>query len=307
MLRVWMQDSVPPTTRYRERPGRWVGEDRWPSTNVEMRAYPLARGRLLAPGERSDDPPATVQSPLTVGLFAGKWCSYSATPDLPHDQREEDGGALVFDSEPLAEDLELLGAPELEVEVTSDRPVALLAARLSDLAPDDRATRVTYGLLNLTHRDGHEQPRPLEPGRPVRVRLRLNGIAQNFPAGHRLRLALSTSYWPMAWPPPEPVRLTVALAGCRLLLPVRPPRPEDRALRPLGEPVTAPPLKKTQLTTTHHNWWVKRDLENDVATLEVIKDEGTYRIEEIDLAITDRTQEWYSSREDDFGSARGVA
>ena len=101
----------------------------------------------------------TVQSPLTLGLFAGKWCSYSATPDLPHDQREEDGGALVFETRPLDEPLEVLGAPVVELDVASERPVAMVAVRLSDVAPDDKATRVTYGLLNLTHRDGHARPR----------------------------------------------------------------------------------------------------------------------------------------------------
>jgi hypothetical protein len=305
MLRVWMQDSVPPTTRYDHRPGRWAAEDRWPSPRVELRTHALAPGRIVPAGAPDEAGALTLQSPLTVGLFAGKWCSYSATPDLPHDQREEDGGALTFDTEPLPETVEILGAPELELELSADQPVAMLAARLSDVAPDDKATRVTYGLLNLTHRESHEHPKPLEPGRPTRVRLRMNGVAQTFPAGHRIRLSLSTSYWPMAWPPPRPVRLSLHVGGSRLTLPVRPPRDEDRSLPPFGEPATAPPLRKRQITETHHNWLVQRDLENDVSTLEVIKDEGTYRIEEIDLEVTDRTREWYSSRDDDFHSVRG--
>ncbi|HKJ77004.1 MAG TPA: CocE/NonD family hydrolase, partial [Gammaproteobacteria bacterium] len=149
MLRVWMQDSVPPTTRYRTRPGRWVAEQQWPSPRVEAVTHPLAPGRIGAPGEEVDEAELTVQSPLSVGLFAGKWCSYAATPDLPHDQREEDGGGLVFDSEPLEEGLEILGSPVIEVELSANKPIAMLAARLSDVAPDDKATRVTYGLLNL--------------------------------------------------------------------------------------------------------------------------------------------------------------
>ena len=61
--------------------------------------------------------------------------------------------------------------------------VALVAARLSDVAPDGAATRVSYGLLNLTHRESHEHPTALEPGRRYRVRLQLNDLAQAFPAG----------------------------------------------------------------------------------------------------------------------------
>ena len=100
-----------------------------------------------------------MQSPLSVGQFAGKWCSYNAPPDLPYDQREEDGGSLVFDGAARTERLEILGMPEVQLECAVDRPVAMVAARLSDVDPDGRATRISYGLLNLTHRDGHDRAR----------------------------------------------------------------------------------------------------------------------------------------------------
>ena len=149
MLRVWMQDSVPPTTSYEYRPGRWVGEPVWPSPHISEQSYKLAPTRLVPEQETtadSDDIAVSIQSPLTVGLFAGKWCSYAAGPDLAHDQREEDGGALVFESAPLSEPLEILGATLVELEIEADRPVAMVAARLSDVRPNDEATRVTYGL-----------------------------------------------------------------------------------------------------------------------------------------------------------------
>jgi putative CocE/NonD family hydrolase len=209
MLRVWMQDSVPPTSSYPYRPGRWVAESSWPSTSAEGRRFTLLPGRLEPGTVEIAEIPLTVQSPLTVGLFAGKWCSYSAGPDLAHDQRQEDGGALVFDSDVLDAPLEILGAPIVELELSSTKPIAMVAARLSGVAPDDKATRVTYGLLNLTHRDSSKNPVLLEPERRYCVRVKLNDIAQVFPAGHRIRLAISTSYWPIAWAPPAPVRLTV--------------------------------------------------------------------------------------------------
>ncbi len=311
-LRVWMQDSVPPTTRYRRRPGRWVAEPAWPSPHVEERFWRLAPARLIPAGEAGPcpeaeqaEPPLTLRSPLSVGLFAGKWCSYSAPPDLPHDQREEDGGALVFDSAPLDERMEILGAPRVDLDLAADKPVAMVAVRLSDLAPDDKATRVTYGLLNLTHRDGAQHPRPLEPGRRYRVTVKLNDVAQSFPAGHRIRVALSTSYWPLAWPPPEPVRLTLFAGAGRLMLPERPPRPEDAALRPFGEPEGAPPVTRTVLEAGRHAWTVIRDLANDVSTLEVVKDDGRFRIEPADLEMRLSAAERYSFWDDDFDSVRG--
>lgn len=306
MLRMWMLDSVPPTTYYPTRPGRWVAEPSWPSPNIEQREYTLG-WRLIAPGfGEHPEVEETIRSPLTVGLFAGKWCSYSATPDLPHDQRQEDGGALVFESEPLAEQMEILGAPEVELELSSDQPVAMVAVRLSDTATDDKATRVTYGLKNLTHHKDHEHPESLDPARRYRVKVKLNDVGYVFPAGHRFRISVSTSYWPLAWAPPKPVRLTIYTGVSRLILPVRQQREEsDQQLMPFPAPEEAPTPSQTMLSETHHNWYVTRDLEKDVSTLQVVKDEGRYRLDDIDLEMEDSTTEWYTSKNDEFTSLRG--
>ncbi len=306
MLRVWMLDSVPPTTSYEHRPGRWVAERSWPSTRIETRSLEFTGRGGLSNGDSAGRPAALhITSPLTVGLFAGKWCSYASGPDLAHDQRQEDGGALVFESDPLTRFTEILGAPVVELEVDSNRPVAQVAVRLCDVAPDGKATRVTYGLLNLTHRDGSMRPEPLEPGRRYSVTVPLNHVAQVFPAGHRLRVSISTSYWPLAWPPPEPVTLTVHTAGSRLLLPYRPPDPADADLPALPEPEGARPISRTLLQPEHHNWLVHRDLATDRSTLEVIDDRGVVRLDDIDLVVGAAARERYSSVADDFGSARG--
>ncbi len=303
-LRVWMQDSVPPTTSYIERPGRWVAERSWPSPQIIYRRFFLTRHRLVA--DRVDAEPRAIplQSPMTTGLFAGKWCSYASGPDLAHDQRREDGGALVFETDPLEEDLETLGATVAQLEVSADKPVAMLAVRLSDVQPDDKVTRVSYGLLNLTHRAGSEAPEPLEPGRRYRVAVYLNEVAQRFPAGHRLRISLSTSYWPLAWPSPESARITLYTENSRITVPVREPRAEDDALRPFGEPCGAPPIRKRVLQAPHRNWLVHHDLAKDEATLEVINDAGAFVIEDIDLETSTRAQEWYWSIADDVDTVR---
>ncbi len=304
-LRVWMQDSAPPATRYAERAGRWAGEPAWPSPRLERRPFPLGSGHRLGEGVEAE--PGTVleiQSPLSVGQFAGKWCSYSATPDLPADQREEDGGSLFWQTPPLAEPLEVLGTPVAELTVESNRPVAMVAVRLSDIAPDGKATRVSYGLLNLTHRRSHEHPEPLEPGRRERVEVPLNAIGHAFAAGHRVRLSLSTSLWPLAWPPPEPVRLTLHTGASALHLPVRPPREADEEIV-FEAPEAAPKPALTQLQPGEANWTLHRDLEHSRSTLEVIHDRGEWRLEEIDLIFANRAEERYSTCADDFSSARG--
>ncbi|HXF02779.1 MAG TPA: CocE/NonD family hydrolase [Arthrobacter sp.] len=305
MVRAWMQDAVSPEPSYEDRPGHWVAEPSWPSPNIENQRWQLGRYGLFPEGSPVE-PGGGVDllSPLSVGMFAGKWASYAALPDLPSDQREEDGGSLVYETEPLEDDLEVFGRPVAAFEVAADKPVAQLVVRLSDVAPNGEATRVTYGLLNLTHRDGSEHPQPLEPGERYRIEIPLNGLAQSFPAGHRLRLSVSTSYWPLVWPAPEPATVTI-FSGGTLDIPVRKPRADDGELRPFAEPEAAPELATTLLNPGNHHWRTIRDLETGTSTVEIINDQGRFRIDDTGTEIRRVSNEWYSSRGKDVNSVRG--
>jgi uncharacterized protein len=258
LLRVWMQDSVDPRPFHDERPGRWVAERAWPSPRLQPRRWHLNPGGLeLAPGGEAA---LAISSPQVTGMVGGEWCAFGVEGELPSDQRADDGRSLTFDSAPLPARLEILGAPELALELSVDRPVALLAARLNEVAPDGASTRVSYGLLNLTHRDGHAAPQPLEPGRRYRVSLRLNVCAHAFSPGNRLRLALSTAYWPVAWPAPERVTLTVYTGASRLTLPERPPQADDAALAPFPPPERAAGDSPRLLRPAPFRRRVERDL-----------------------------------------------
>ncbi|HEY2764908.1 MAG TPA: CocE/NonD family hydrolase [Pseudonocardiaceae bacterium] len=311
MMLSWMQDSVPPSTSYEQRPGRWVGEPCWPSPHVQPRTYPLARHRIARQADDLDaddldEEALTVESPLSVGQFAGKWASYNAPPDLPYDQREEDGGSLVFDTDELTETCEILGAPTVVLDLAADKPIAMVAARLSDVAADGSATRVTYGLLNLTHRDGHDTPQPLKAGRRYRVEIVLNGVAQSFPPGHRIRLSLSTSYWPLAWPPPSPTLLTVYTGSSTLTLPVRSAADANEAHRDVfGEPEGAPLLAITQIHPGDQRWTVSRDLVGHESVLDIVKDSGTARFDDINLTVSRRACERYGRVGNDFSTVTG--
>ena len=149
------------------------------------------------PGKAAKRP---VCSPLWVGLAAGEVGRYGEDAEWATDQREDDGGSLVFIGKPLAKRTEILGAPQLHLEFTSDKPQALVAVRLNDVAPDGRSTRVTVGLLNLTHHAGHEKPQALKPGKTYKAIVDLDDIAHGFPKGHRIAVSISTTYWPIAWP-----------------------------------------------------------------------------------------------------------
>jgi putative CocE/NonD family hydrolase len=287
--RVWMQDSVAPLPQYDERPGRWVAEAAWPSPRIETRRLHLNPGRLC--DKPSEPTSISFASPQTTGMASGEWCAFGADGEMPLDQRLDDGRSLVFDGEALPERLEILGAPVVELDLASDRPVALIAVRLNDVAPDGASTRVTYGLLNLTHRDGHEHPVPLEPDRRYRVTLQLNDVAHAFPKGHRLSLALSTCYWPIAWPPPVAATLTVGSGTSTLDLPVRPPDPGDEKLPPFETPETAPGSKSKPLRPLPFVRVVERDLPTGDLVYTLSGDGGEFgghslaRLDEIDMEL----------------------
>ena len=235
MLRVWMQDPAPPQTCYTTRAGRWLGEATWPSPHIRPHAiYP---GQTLSSTPQAGT--VAIASPLWVGLGAGEIGRYGDEADWPPDQREDDAGSFVSLSAPLTERFEILGAPRLKLRLKSDQPQALLCVRLTEVAANGARTRVSLGLLNLTHRFSHESPVPLPPGIWTEAEVELDDIAHSFAPGSRIGLSVSTTYWPIAWPSPVLATVTLDLAACTLTLPHRTPRPEDANLRPFDAPESA--------------------------------------------------------------------
>ena len=295
MLRAWMQESVRPAPKYAERPGRWVAETAWPGPTIAPLRLRLAGGTLAdAPGANA---PVAFASLETMGVCSGSWCSWSLQPDDPCDQREDDAKSLVFDTAPLADRTEILGAPALELEIASDRPQANLVARLCDVHPDGASTRVSWGVLNLTHRDSHAEPTPLVPGQVYRVRLQLNDAGYAFPPGHRIRVALSTTYFPLVWPSPE--RATLTLHAGAVALPARPRNPDDARLRPFLPPASAPAERRTRIRAPAYERTVTRDSGTGETIFATQDDEGRVRIEAIDLEIATAHREVFRIRDDD--------
>ncbi len=286
MLRAFIEHWCPPGPRDKA-PGRFVGEDEWPSPRIERRILYLNSGRLDADARPKQE--LAISSPCWTGFAVGEWMGTGVAGSEPSDQRVDDGLSRVFDSEELDERIELLGAPEIEVELASDKPVAQLCARLCDLAPDGSSRRVSYGVLNLTHREGHAEPSPLTPGTFYRIRLKLNDCGYAFEKGHRIRLALSSAYWPLIWPAPEVAALTLRLPA-KLVLPVRPPDPRDGAI------VFEPPLRAreapvTRLDEGRMTRTATLDLVNGIARYSAKSEgglfgEGAYRFDEIDTSVS---------------------
>ncbi|MBZ9870294.1 CocE/NonD family hydrolase [Mesorhizobium sp. BR1-1-9] len=283
LYRVWITGEERPQPFYLpDHAGSWAAEDQWPSPRVERRVLHLNAAGLS--GQPAPGATLSVCSPATAGRDCGRWGGYGGScPDMPIDQRREDGLALCFDTLPLEDDLTLLGAPELDLLVSVDQPHVNLAARLCDVYPDGTSALMTYGVLNLSHRDSHEHPTPCPIGTPFRVKLKLNDFARAIPEGHRVRLALANQHWPILWPQPKLSVLSVSSGDSKLVLPVRPPSPRDRDAR--FEPAeTAPPVPTSTLNEGFDRRIVTEDVGSSLQIIALTSDHGSRRY--VDRAIT---------------------
>jgi uncharacterized protein len=119
---------------------------------------------------------------------------------------------------PIEEELSVLGLPEVRLRVRADEPVAIVAVRICDVAPDGTSLLVTRGVLDLTHRHGHDRSTAMPIDEPVDVTIRIDALGHRFAVGHRLRVAISSSYWPWIWPTPSPTCIEVI--GGEITLPL---------------------------------------------------------------------------------------
>jgi putative CocE/NonD family hydrolase len=308
MLRAYVEDWVPPEGTRNFTPGRWIGEATYPSSNIESQSLFLRTDRSLAShvDGRKD---FSIRSPQSHGKAAGEWMGTGCVGEHPTDQRLDDGGALVFETDALTQSLSILGAATLLLEVCADVPVAQLAVRLSDVAPDGSATRVSYQVLNLTHRKSHEQPSPLEPGRFYDVSLVLNACGHRFPADHRIRLSIATAYWPMIWPSPYRATLTVRTGLSVLELPVL--RDNDDSAVEFEPPAHGPMTPLTKIdpgvirrhTVQNH---VNGETTYITEGIGGVFGEGIIRFDEIDTQVAHSLKRELTIRDDDPLSARYI-
>jgi putative CocE/NonD family hydrolase len=306
MLRVFIEDSRKPTTTLTASPGRFVAEGTWPSPQVSNRRFALAPGRLG--GDAEGHAPLQIRSPLWTGTAGGEWMGMGVVGEMPGDQRVDDGLSLCFDSPVLEEDVEILGFPVAHLRLAADRPHAQLAARLCSVAPDGSSLRVSYAVLNLSHRAGSAEPLAMVPGKVEDVAVTLDVAGHRFPKGHRIRLAISTAYWPLVWPARDAATLTLYEGGC-LELPLR--------SASASEPVRFDPPRHGPRapTTMLRDGQTERSLQFDaigggamVTTRGEggLFGEGVQRFDEIDVSLSHDLTRRLSVTADDPLSARAV-
>ena len=297
--RVWLQDPQRPAPHVDERAGRWIRVDRW-SSGDDATPLRCRSGRITAPDVRTDaDAPARrqvggveswvgISSPLTTGLAAGQWCAYGLgkiAPELAIDQRNDDAGSLVYDSDVLEAPVDLVGSPRVHLRVRSDQPVGHVAVRLNAVHPDGAVERLTYGIANLCHRDDRSAPASMPVGVPTGIDVTLRPVAHRIPTGYRLRLAISTSYWPMIWPAPARMTLAVDEDATRLLLPaLDEPAPDAGEVFGPAEQAASGPVTVVRDGVESRRFVT--DLAERRTTFVAERDDGEYVLDDIDTVQT---------------------
>jgi putative CocE/NonD family hydrolase len=237
---VYVRDRYPPDPGLKSIPGHWRWEAGWPLERGRQKVLYAHADHGLA-GSAGEIDTHRLKYRASIGLEGGgavMWWGY-VTPD----QQPMDDHSLVYDSEPLAEPLEILGFPRALLRVSTDATRANWVVRISDVSPAGQVTQISGAGFNGAHRESARDPSALVPGEVFDLDIEMMFTSWVFPRGHRIRLAVSNAQWPMFWPTPFPMTTTLELGGdrgSRLVLPTVPPA--DRPVPAFPAPAENPAM-----------------------------------------------------------------
>jgi putative CocE/NonD family hydrolase len=202
-------DEEPPVRIFVMGENRWRDENEWPLSRTRYTPWYLhgpagsGAGRSLSPdipGEEApegyvydpNDPAPTVGGPTSLpALLFG-------TNSGPQDQRqvEERPDVLVYTSAPMNLPLETTGPLRVRLFAATSASDTDFVAKLMDVDPDGVSRILAEGILRARYREGFERPRPVEPGAVGVYEINLVATAHLFGAGHRVRVAITSSSFP---------------------------------------------------------------------------------------------------------------
>jgi uncharacterized protein len=299
-FRVYVMDAYKPGKFPAKIPGRWIGDPYWGFGNTETKSWALSSKGISA---AADDKSFTITSKQNTGFDGGEYCIIWLGPEFPGDQAKDDAQSITFDSPTLIDDIDIVGQPTITLEFSVDKPVAHVAVRLNDVWPSGEVSRITYHLQNLSMRDSRETPTALVPGQRYTVKIKMDDIAWKLPKGHKLRVSISTSYFPMMWPAPEPVSLTVHTAKSELHLPIRKKVENEKQVK-FANPEAAKPVVQKEIKPSSNKREMTVDPKTGETKLAIIDDFGMQEIKPHGMVIWGAGRENYAIMPDDPLSAK---
>ena len=216
-LTLFMREGHAPDVHLEMTPGDWISTD-WPVPKATWKKFFPGENHQLLESHGKAGKESLYYIP-GFGINTGLWWG-EPTDDL----RPDDAGSLVFDSPVLEKGLAIAGLPRVYLRVIADAPLAHWIARLEDVFPDGRVSLVAGGLINGAQHSSRLEPEYLEPGKSYDLEFEMHFTTWTFHPGHRLRLSVTNSLFPMIWPTPYLMTTNLALGveETRIELPVIP-------------------------------------------------------------------------------------
>jgi putative CocE/NonD family hydrolase len=201
--------------------GHWTELAEWPGAGEALGFHLNADGTLRdRPGIAASL--AYEVNPYDNGCACGDRGFYGAPDDRANDQRLADEARLHFDTAALTEEVVIAGEPVARVRAALSAADGNLVVRLHDVGPDGSSSVITTGWLRASHLRGHDRPVALVPGETYDFHVKLWPTHWKLPAGHRLRVTVSSGDLAAIEPnaPPGTVTVLAGAGGSTIDLPV---------------------------------------------------------------------------------------
>ncbi len=295
----FLKESAAPNPNATNLPGVWVRQENWPPpARHSMKLY-LGHGTLGAAPTNCTD--VKIHSPVPTGALAGEWIPHCSGVEITGDQRAIDALSTCFDGPPLDEPFDILGRADLTISLSASTPTGHLIVRLCDVAPDGKSELVSIGVINLCHRNGNASPVLMPINEIQQINVPLDFTGHRFAPNHRLRVALSTAYWPLIWPAVDNPVLTSSGGAGVLTLPKRMAVENDKVS---VDPPTAPPRPNmTEKRSAKSRRHVHHDLANGKTIVEIADDLGEQIFNDHGLSTSATKSEHYEIGDSDTLSA----
>ena len=218
-----------------------------PSANRDRGRSPPGRCRWPAGSPRRPPAEAVVERyrhrPTTGTRGSLSWGAGGSPNGLARDLRPDEAFGPAFTSAPLDEPLSILGLPEVVLHLAVSAPVATAVVRLADVAPDGTSAQVTPASSTSPTGARMRTPSRSSPAASRRSASSCARMGYRFEAGHRIRVSVASSAWPVVWPSPFLTEFALhggAATPSRLILPVVPPAGGPGDLPPPAFKVSPP-------------------------------------------------------------------
>ena len=301
-LRLWITESHSPNPKMNKKKGYWVSLNK-DELNTRNTIFYFGHHKLSKSKNLFLKKNLSISSSLTCGLSSGEYMPWFASgygAELPDNQIIDDSESLVFDTEKLKKDFIILGEASLNIQLSSNKNFGKIATRLCEIDENGNSNLITFGIVNLSQIRGKNINYKIKANKKYNVNIKLNHTGYKFKKNNKIRISLSTSYWPMAWPLKEKFTLKIYIKNSLLKLPEKNNLKNYNSFKKPKNPL---PIKNKILIQPKRQRKIIRDLEQNSTKYFVEDYFGKIKLIQANLITENYTSQEYYLNEDNPLSA----